>query len=535
MLKVKTVHFIEHSVLGNLQISFANSDKRAADTVIIAGENGSGKSTLLDCLYKVASRKVDFDVDIEFENETDCFTIKYRSKEMGDGSRLIYASDGTGMNTWVGSPDMQNKYPTSGIFSDVDINFHSENISSVTSLTLDEKSGSRRSSNRLSTEVNQLIIDIQALDDAEVARAVRANPELKVEELNVNERMPRFTQAFSKVFDNLEYSHIDNIKGKKTIVFNKNDIEIPIEKLSSGEKQIIYRGCFLLKDINAIKGEFVFIDEPEISLHPKWQEKILDYYKSIFTDMHGAQSSQLFVATHSPFIVHNKYRRNDKVIVLERDTRGVISVKDRPEYYKCDGIETVQDAFSIQGFNSAESTVYLEGKTDEIYFLKTLSVFNINPPFRFKWIGYIENGQERNTGKDALNKAFDFLVASDTVGMNVCLFDCDTNKTQKNIGNTFLRVLQTYKNSKNMKKGIENALVLDDIDIKDSFYTTKEKVGDYGDVSTIKVFDKVAFCNYICGMDDNTLKTVFANLHKEVLSLLSLFEQNTNQEKTGIG
>ena len=56
MLKVKTVHFIEHSVLGNLQISFANSDKRAADTVIIAGENGSGKSTLLDCLYKVASR-----------------------------------------------------------------------------------------------------------------------------------------------------------------------------------------------------------------------------------------------------------------------------------------------------------------------------------------------------------------------------------------------------------------------------------------------------------------------------------------------
>ena len=93
-------------------------------------------------------------------------------------------------------------------------------------------------------------------------------------------------------------------------------MEIPIDNLSTGEKQIVYRGCFLLKDVNATNGAFVFIDEPEISLHPKWQMKIMDYYKGIFTDESGQQTSQIFAVTHSPFIIHNDNRSNDKVIIL---------------------------------------------------------------------------------------------------------------------------------------------------------------------------------------------------------------------------
>ena len=64
-------------------------------------------------------------------------------------------------------------------------------------------------------------------------------------------------------------------------------------------------------------------------------KKILDYYKSIFTNEAGIQTSQIFVVTHSPFIIHNPQRKNDKVIVLGRDKDGCISVKDKPEYYKC--------------------------------------------------------------------------------------------------------------------------------------------------------------------------------------------------------
>ena len=49
---------------------------------------------------------------------------------------------------------------------------------------------------------------------------------------------------------------------------------------------------------------------------------------------------------------------------------------------------------------------------DELYFNKALSVYAYNDiPFSFKWVGYIGgNGQEENTGKDALNKAVQFLI-----------------------------------------------------------------------------------------------------------------------------
>lgn len=96
-----------------------------------------------------------------------------------------------------------------------------------------------------------------------------------------------------------------------------------------------------VKTINALNGAFVFVDEPEISLHPKWQMKILDYYKNIFTDNNGKQTSQIIAVTHSPFIIHNENRKNDKVIILERDTSGEIVVKDKPEYYKYNSIEVM--------------------------------------------------------------------------------------------------------------------------------------------------------------------------------------------------
>jgi len=336
--------------------------------------------------------------------------------------------------------------------------------------------------------------------------------------------MSRFKQGFSMMFENMTYDRIENEGGHKSIIFKKNGIDFPIEGLSSGEKQIVYRGCFLLKDINALRGTFVFIDEPEISLHPVWQSKIMDYYKGIFTDTHGIQTSQLFFVTHSPFIIHNDNRKNDKVIVMARDSNGTIIVKNKPEYYKCNSLEVIQEAFSIRGFSAERSTVYLEGRTDEKYFNKFLEVFGYaDMPFQFKWIGYIDDsGQEANTGKDAHNKAVAFLIGRNLPIKNVCLFDCDTNKhaTQKN--NVFIKAIPSYESSKSMKKGIENALILDDIDLT-SFYSYKVKEGDYGDIFTKPEFEKMKCCNAICFMDNETLKKVFKNLKTVVDDLLSIF------------
>ena len=522
MMKIKSIKFKNHPILKNLELDFCDANGNAADTVIIAGENGTGKSSLLNYLYSLSSTVVSAEsiVMINDDNVDIPLMYSYDSKK-----ERIWISDNRGLRTLPGLPELKEKYKMSGIFSDVDINFQADNLSSVTSMALDTSDSSRRSTTDLPKQIKQLLIDVQAMDDAELSHAVRENPTKTKAELQVAERIPRFTNAFARMFDGLTYDRIDNAGGHKVIYFKKNGVDIPIDNLSSGEKQVVYRGCFLLKDVNATNGAFVFIDEPEISLHPSWQMKIMDYYKDIFTAEDGTQTSQIFAVTHSPFIIHNENRRNDKVIVLTRDENGDIIVKDKPEYFKCTSVEAVQDAFLLKSFSAEQPTVYLEGRTDEKYFSRVVQAFGMDVPFRFKWVGYMdEKGQEANTGDKSVDAAYQFLVARNLPIHNFCLKDCDTNRQPKKKNNVTILSIPPYKNAKGIKKGIENALVFDRIDLT-PFYSLKTTTGEYGEKKEIQSFNKMACCDSICSMDDVALQEVFIHLKEMIDHLLALYNE----------
>lgn len=527
MYKIRKIKFQNHPILKNLELDFCGKDGKALDTIIFAGENGTGKSTIINVLYEVASHTVKHPVLVEFEYNGKVFNISYYLKEQTNGKTFMYANDGQGMNVYIGADDIKNRYSFSGIFSDVDINFHADDVSTVTSLTLDSIKDSRRSTEKLPTQINQLLVDIQSTDDGELARAYRTAKELKksVDDIAYQERMPRFTTAFNKMFEGLTYSRIENVKGKKSILFQKNGVDIPINNLSSGEKQVVYRGCFLLKDVNATNGAFVFIDEPEISLHPNWQAKVMDYYKGIFTNC-GEQTSQIFAVTHSPFIIHNDTRRNDKVIILSRDDNADIIVKDKPEYFKCNSIEVVQDAFKVNIPTDEQSVVYLEGRTDEKYLKKALEVYGYDVDFQFKWIGYIDKkGQEVNTGKDALNKAVPFLIAKNSAVKSVCLYDCDTNKPLRKLNNVITLSIQKFNNVAGISIGIENALVLDGIDVE-PYRKQRKEVDGYGIEKLIPDFQKMKCCEDICNLDSEKLKIVFRNLKTVIDQLIELLDDD---------
>lgn len=522
MLKIKSIKFKNHPILKNLELNFCDANGNAADTVIIAGENGTGKSSLLNYLYGLSSGVVASESLIVIDDNKNDISLTYSY----DNSREhIWVSDNRGLRTLPAHPEFKKRYKMSGIFSDVDINFKADNVSSVTSMTLDTSDSSRRSTTDLPKQIKQLLIDVQALDDAELSRAMRKTPTKTKAELQVAERIPRFTNAFARMFDGLTYDRIENAGGHKVIFFKKNGVDIPIDNLSSGEKQVVYRGCFLLKDVNATNGAFVFIDEPEISLHPNWQMKIMDYYKDIFTAEDGTQTSQIFAVTHSPFIIHNENRRNDKVIVLTRDENGDIVVKDKPEYFKCTSIEAVQDAFLLKSFSAEQPTVYLEGRTDEKYFNRAVQAFGVDVPFRFRWVGYMdEKGQEANTGDKSVDAAYQFLVARNLPIHNFCLKDCDTNRQPKKKNNVTILSIPPYENAKGIKKGIENALVFDKIDLR-KFYSSKTTIGEYGEKKEIQSFNKMLCCDSICSMDNVTLQEVFVHLKETIDHLIALYNE----------
>lgn len=514
MYKIKSVSFKDHPVLGNLHLDFCDLSGNAVDTVIIAGENGTGKSTVLDVLFSAVNLTTTIPLTLVVEVSGRTETLKYY---WNDTAKNYHINDGHGSN-YQASTTIRERYPFHAVFSDVDINFKSDAIQTVRSTTLDQEKRNQRSSPDLPTQIKQLIVDIQASDDADTAESywkVRSGSKM-FDEVVPGSRMTRFTSAFNKMFDDLTYNKVVNDQNHKSIIFKKKDKEIEIDALSSGEKQIVYRGCFLLKDKDTLNGAFAFIDEPEISLHPEWQKKILDYYKGIFTDGNGNQTSQLFVVTHSPFIIHNEHRKNDKVIVLKRDEEGNITVLDKPEYYICNSTEPVEDAFNIDDFsaNTEKSMVYLEGRTDEKYFNKALEVFGYKDvPFEFHWIGHVtDRGTEEFTGHDSMDNAIKFIKGRKPEKEQFFLYDCDTKRNENDENNIVIMTMQTFEGRAVMKKGIENALEIDGMNLE-SFYSMHTKLKDYGEEVTTKQFEKMKLCDYICNdLSAEEQKKVLANL-----------------------
>jgi len=80
-----------------------------------------------------------------------------------------------------------------------------------------------------------------------------------------------------------------------------NGTALPIEKLSSGEKQVLIMFYLLLFD--AKQGSLIIIDEPEISLHVGWQQRL----GKTFSDIARLRDMHMIVATHSPQVIHDSW------------------------------------------------------------------------------------------------------------------------------------------------------------------------------------------------------------------------------------
>ena len=92
---------------------------------------------------------------------------------------------------------------------------------------------------------------------------------------------------------------------KKKVDFVDDQLEIRLhnkskldyKKLSSGERQVIF---IFLKVINgSVDNSLILMDEPEISLHLSWQEKLLSEIVKVNSN------SQIIIVTHSPAVVMN--------------------------------------------------------------------------------------------------------------------------------------------------------------------------------------------------------------------------------------
>ena len=116
----------------------------------------------------------------------------------------------------------------------------------------------------------------------------------KITGLDPEEKLPIFQNSAGKSFD--------------------------INHLSSGEKQVFVR-ALALKMLNA-NNSIILIDEPEISMHPAWQQRIMRVYEKI------GQNNQVIAATHSPHVVSSVKKESVKLLKRKNGKIEMIGFKD---------------------------------------------------------------------------------------------------------------------------------------------------------------------------------------------------------------
>lgn len=105
-------------------------------------------------------------------------------------------------------------------------------------------------------------------------------------------------EIISKILLNERKLRSFNFITKLDIILSKNGEAFKLQNASSGELSLIATALFIAANIKKSDTD-IFIDEPENSLHPIWQQQYIKNILNIFPH----SDIRLFIATHSPLII----------------------------------------------------------------------------------------------------------------------------------------------------------------------------------------------------------------------------------------
>ncbi len=334
-MKIRKLKYKNDKILGDLELDFVNpATNQPYSTVVLVGENGTGKTTILktisDYINVITLRPFDY---IEYEADGKVYRIEplmdgnptfHTRIDIATGTKEVVRRDGGNdpVAMRADKKDMRH-YPC--VFSKARADFKTDKINSVSTKSLDTEIHADDKEDNY-TSLKQLIVDIDNQDNAEYTQRNKV-ARLDYAQFLPTSKMYRFSNAFNTFFGDISFDRIEDINNEKVILFKKNNKDVPIDGLSTGEKQIVFRGAYLLKNSGKMENGVAFIDEPELSMHPLWQRKVLEYFRNLFTYTSTRnQDVQLFFASHSEYVVASALEhQNDVVVIVLTENGGVIS------------------------------------------------------------------------------------------------------------------------------------------------------------------------------------------------------------------
>ena len=334
-MKIKNLHIEEYNGLENLDINF-ESEGKVLDLIVLAGINGSGKTrvleSVLDFFYKIemfykSQNKIElFYEEIENESIKTAGNIDVFYNELKNGAKGAFLSP-----KYLEIKKILKKFPKI-IYVPTEINFQKV----------------QKAQTNFKKEYSFInIVDSYEIKDIPSYIATRISKVANEEEnLTMGQVRKKVFAEINGIFEILELdvklSEISKDENSMPIFTDSSGKKFGINELSSGEKQLFLRtlAIKMLEPENSI----IMIDEPELSLHPKWQQKIVDVYRKI------GRNNQIILATHSPHILGSVEKEN--IILLEKNENGIVEVKTGDEFGNSYGQTTGRILEDIMGLET---------------------------------------------------------------------------------------------------------------------------------------------------------------------------------------
>jgi predicted ATPase len=321
----------------NLPSELKSLERQLDDISIIIGENGSGKSTLLNDLSKhfLTEGQNVIALANSIHDKFDSVHRNFKTLRGRSGRRQTRNILKKAMETMAKGDITQNIKSASRVLRYV-------NFDPVIGFKVDKLNSSYRDkvqdADLTPNEKEQILY---LLDRTLTENSNNEIIWLKMEDYNFSELQK---SALIELF--VWESKLKGLKiiGRIEVYLKKSGKEISMLDASSGELALITSIVYLSTIID--ERTVILIDEPENSLHPKWQK---EYAQTLF-DIFSYYQPKIIIATHSPLVVNGAelFTKDPKIyksqnFILELQQKEPLNLEET--YFRFFNITTPENRF----------------------------------------------------------------------------------------------------------------------------------------------------------------------------------------------
>ena len=352
-MKIEKVHIKNVKGIKDLELSFKKDDK-ILDVIVLAGVNGSGKTTILESIKDFFNNKnINYDEPEKSNANLDIFLEEFEKKNIEEAEKSSIDNYEHKLQDFFSAlQSYEYNRKNNGEYYSYLIAKFFENPPKIIYVPAENKFEEIQTYSTTLSKKYKFIntINSNVIRDIPSYIATRRNYLATIEEdLTMKEITNKVINEINGIFGILELDV--KLKGfskdEKTMPIFKNSAgdEFNINYLSSGEKQLFLR-TLSIKMLEP-KNSIILIDEPELSLHPKWQQRIIEVYNKI------GENNQIIVATHSPHILGSV--SNENIFILYRNENGKIEAKTGDELDSSYGQPVERVLKDIMGLKSVRT------------------------------------------------------------------------------------------------------------------------------------------------------------------------------------